>query len=146
VAAAACALHLLLCAALPAAAQQFVEETNGILRVPNPAARKAPPGTSPARYKCSGVKCCDYTCTDDTVGADDVCALSPKVGLWVAKSTLDTGFESCALKVATNYDRGIKCSQALPVNAKCGDAAPFACGYGLACVAMDIDNAACLPV
>lgn len=64
-----------------------------------------------AGYTCTGASCC---------GA----AYQP---WWPA--------DSCADKASRRYDASIPCSKALEPHAACGlTDAPFACGYGLACV------------
>lgn len=50
------------------------------------------------------------------------------------------------MQVASYYDRTIPCSEALGVNQVCGGRSRFACGYGLACVAQNINVARCRPV
>jgi hypothetical protein len=52
----------------------------------------------------------------------------------------------CTLQVGSNYDISKPCSQALPKFAECGGNTPFACGYGLACVARSVRSARCLPI
>jgi hypothetical protein len=108
--------------------------------IPNPASAPTP-GRDDIPYTCTGTSCCDYTCA-----GNNNCAVSTG-GLLVPDWWLrDVGFESCALRVASNYDRTIKCSQGLPPFATCGFKEKFACGYGLACVAINIATTQCIPI
>lgn len=87
-------------------------------------------------YTCEGPGCCHATC-----GGGESCretAAGP-VPSWWRK-------DSCADLVSHNYDASIACSAAAAPGDPCGGDEPFACGYGLACVAETITAAHCAPL
>jgi hypothetical protein len=87
-------------------------------------------------YKCEGSGCCDTTCS----GKDcRVTASGASVPRWWPN-------DSCPDLVSDKYDARIPCSEALEPFHECGGNTPFACGYGLACVAETITYAHCAPI
>jgi hypothetical protein len=87
-------------------------------------------------YSCEGSGCCNTTC----IGKD--CRLltsGVSVPRWWPKG-------SCSDLVSHNYDALIPCSKGLGPFDECGGNVPFACGYGLACVAETITYAHCAPI
>ena len=87
-------------------------------------------------YDCEGPGCCHATC-----GGNESCRKTEAgpVPSWWPK-------DSCADLVAHNYDATIACSAAAAPGDPCGGDEPFACGYGLVCVAETITAAHCAPV